>query len=753
MKKLSFIMFAIVFSLGGLFVAPSFTSAVDEPPIVVSTASDFVSKVKGSANIKLGGNLDFRGGTINAEEFSGKLDGNGYTISNFVIKSDNHNYGLISHLNGGEISNLKLDGSVEYDFSSSSQTPVNVGLVAGLVSNGGIIKNCEITNLKINTVGKENLSFTTQFTYGGIAGAVINEKSAVTNCVNHSSVDLSTSLSATNLMRVGGIVGRLHDGSVSFCNARGNITYAAVEIDSSITFYNGGIIGDVEGSSTKAYNLTFEGEISRNSETDYSTSSSRSGGIVGRISSLADLEQIDLSNCYWTNEDLERAFDEDNGYTFDPQYVRYQKDIQRVFYTNSENWHKRYGEWDFGKTWIMSSVLHLQCFQSFNYSFNDYVDPDGIIDEERSSIPNICKYGEKVEIRLQIKDEYKGYYTLKQVLLNSAPMNDYTVVDDSANGRYTITFDSNDRTDGSYSFKMDAISYKCFVVSSDANKGLVKRVSDRQASSSLELNLTYARNDTQRQSILSQTDSHSIYTPSGWKLYHWTGNTTPTIDGASWQEVQTFADAGKTQLDIMFGRSEYFNRPFKLVAYYTDEEAFIVNVRGDDNITSIKFLGIDMTEEGIKTSSSETRAELVVAVKEGYELDIDRLNSVVSSLYGGGSVGTLIPSTPQVNENGETTYFIYLNMKNINKNGTGLNVALNLYTKVKTEEKNDDLLWLWITLPIVVVLIVVGIVLFFLLRRRRILNARLKNDNTTLVKNNKKEKPKEKQADYKDFYY
>ncbi len=763
MKKISLFIFAIIISLGGVFISPIFTNAADDivaNEIKVSSVEEFKSemnKANADTTIKLTNDLNFANQTIQIDTFSGKLDGNGYAISNFGVTSENHNYGLVNHLNGGTISNLKISGTIEYNLVNSVKTPVNVGSVAGLVSNGGVIKNCEIISVNYKTIGNETLSFTTQFTFGGIAGAVVDSKSMITNSVNHASVELSTSLSANNLMRAGGIVGRLHDGNVSFCSALGDIVFAATESSSNITFYNGGIIGEVEGSTTKAYNLTYEGDIRQREEGNYA--SDFTGAIVGRISTLVDANQIDLSNCYYTNENFEKAFAENSVYTYDETKVSWVKEITRSFYTQqSERWHKRYGEWDFDYTWIMlneengTSKLHLQCFQMFEYSFNDFLDADGII-SSNSIIESSCKYGDKVRVDLIINEDYRGYFELKQVLLNSSPMNEYEA--EQTRDGYTVSFDANDKTDGKYSFKMEAIPFKCFVVSSDINMGGVKRLGDRVLSSSLELNLTYARNESQRQTIVSETDVHSIYTPEKWELYYWTGSEEANIGEGSEQfwEKQSDNFSSNSQIEIMFGSSEAFDRSFKLVAKYTDQKALIVNVRGDENVTSIKFRGNDMTDAGIKASPTETRAELVVSVKEGYELDVDRLKSVVSSLYGNNNVGTLIPSPPQENESGETIYYIYLNMRDINSNQpTNMNVVFNVYTKVKIVEEEGNLLWLWITLPIVVVLIVVGLVLFFVLRRYRYMNAKFKNDSAT-NKTNKKKQPKEKQADYKDFYY
>ncbi len=774
MKKLSLLIFAIVFSLGGIFVSPAFTSAIEEPIIEfteVRTSTEFITKMNGSANIVLGNDIDFNGQVIHIDEFSGNLDGNGFTISNFVVKSDNHSYGLVNQLNGGKIYNLRLNGSITYDLTESNKTPVNIGGFAGLVSGGGIIKNCEIVNINYNSINKvsvegvedtktsENqLHFVTQFTFGGVAGAVVGNKSTVTNCVNHSGVDLSTSLSATNVMRAGGIVGRLHDGSVNFCSALGNITYSSNVSSSNITFYNGGIIGEVEGSETKAYNLTYEGAINRVEQDNYASLDSASGAIIGRISTLVDKDRIDISNCYWTNGTLENAFGENDVYTYDTEVVNRVRKIDRNFYT-SPNWHKRYGEWDFDYTWIMlgeedkPTKLHLQCFQNFKYSFNDFLDADGILKKKDSQEIGEYKYGSKVEINLEIENEYLGFFDLQQVLLNSNPITDYEKKE-TLNG-FTIVLTASDKTDGRYSFKMKEIPFKCYVESEDINKGGVKRLGDRVVSSRIELTLSYTKNESQKLTIISETDTHSIYTPLNWTLYYKAeeGQTPDKEDSdGKWVLQPNFPSYSNSQLEFLFGKDSVFNRSFKLVANYTDEEAFVVNVRGDDNVSYIKFLGLEMSNDGIQTSPSETRAELVVSVKEGYELDVDRLKGVVSSLYGNNNVGTLIPSSPQVNEKGETTYYIYLNMREIDKNKSGLNISLNVYTKVKTVEENDSLLWLWIILPIVAVLIVVSIILFVIIRRRRLMKARLKIDGAN-TKTDKKNKSKEKSADYKDFYY
>ena len=148
--------------------------------------------------------------------FQGDFDGGGHTITGLYIKNreypENQNYysvGLFGCLYGGTVRNLNVS-------NASVHGDTQVGIIAGLVSSNGSIKNCSVSG----TVNGAAL-------FGGVVGSTAG---LIENCSANCTVGTITSSSNS----VGGIAGMIDDCTVRFCYATG-----VVEGSSSI----GGIVG------------------------------------------------------------------------------------------------------------------------------------------------------------------------------------------------------------------------------------------------------------------------------------------------------------------------------------------------------------------------------------------------------------------------------------------------------------------------------------------------------------------------------
>ncbi len=133
--------------------------------------------------------------------FSGVFDGNGYTISNLKIdRSEIDNVGLFSSLNGGELSNIKLE---DVDVKGRH----NVGGLAGSKYNGSTIRDSYVSG-----------SVTGSNYVGGISG--------VSGTIDYSGGTINNSYancSVTGYDYVGGIVGSSEDPINNSC-ASGSVT-------------------------------------------------------------------------------------------------------------------------------------------------------------------------------------------------------------------------------------------------------------------------------------------------------------------------------------------------------------------------------------------------------------------------------------------------------------------------------------------------------------------------------------------------
>jgi hypothetical protein len=150
--------------------------------------------------------------------FTGTFDGQGHTISDFVMDKSGSNYiGFFGHLgSGAEITNLRITAG---DAGVSGYT--GVGVLAGV--NLGTIKTCSATGNA--TAG------------GDYAGGLVGYNAGtITNC--------SATGSATARGCAGGLTGGNSDGTITNCYATGSAT---------ADFYAGGLVGGSTGTITNCY--------------------------------------------------------------------------------------------------------------------------------------------------------------------------------------------------------------------------------------------------------------------------------------------------------------------------------------------------------------------------------------------------------------------------------------------------------------------------------------------------------------------
>lgn len=147
-------------------------------------------------------------------KFSGTFNGNGFSIKNIYMKSDNKTSFFIE--NKGTVKNIKIDGNI----NSSNEC-------AGIVLNNyGEIRNVVNNTKIISTINKD---------YVGIAGICSNNYGTILNSVNQATV-----ISSSN---TGGICAILHnDGKILNCYNEGSIQVTEGEVNKINTRNAGGIL-------------------------------------------------------------------------------------------------------------------------------------------------------------------------------------------------------------------------------------------------------------------------------------------------------------------------------------------------------------------------------------------------------------------------------------------------------------------------------------------------------------------------------
>ena len=202
-----------------------------------------------SGDYYLNGNIDMNGAEwtpigTEASPFTGNLDGNGYTISNFVINDNSKCVGLFG-ANDGTVQNLKLKN---FEMSATNDTSsLFIGSLIGL--NNGSVKACSAEGTLSGTVTSSVVE--SSVAIGGIIG--YNNAGTVEECFANCTVN---SNSTSKLSCAGGLIGFLKKGNVTNCYATGDVkaNYNALVNDKN-SAAAGGLIGhnSSEGIITNCY--------------------------------------------------------------------------------------------------------------------------------------------------------------------------------------------------------------------------------------------------------------------------------------------------------------------------------------------------------------------------------------------------------------------------------------------------------------------------------------------------------------------
>ena len=277
----------------------------EDAPYLIKTADEFSTILKNDldGHYKLDADINFEGKTINplftnTTQFTGTFDGNGHTISNYVIGSaealstvNYKYYGLFGYIganavvknvtldsfalylkrtsttafitllagyNAGTIENVDVKNSVlhvEIDNSSSPNSTDSSGnltgyYVAALVGqnkNGATIKDCDV-----------DLDITVKAKRGAVVGGIcaintdnsnVEKENLIENCTYNGEINVAVAnTSATSYettISVGGIIGKNYY-TVSNCTATGSVQLTSEFKTPSKTVYRlfcGGLVG------------------------------------------------------------------------------------------------------------------------------------------------------------------------------------------------------------------------------------------------------------------------------------------------------------------------------------------------------------------------------------------------------------------------------------------------------------------------------------------------------------------------------
>ena len=207
--------------------------------------------------------------------YSGKFDGKGYNISNLKITESGNNKGLFGSINGADISNFALNGSI-----SLSQNAKNIGGVVG-ESNGGKITN---VSSYVNISNTEN---STLNHIGGVVGSINKVETVVEKCTFNGNIVINNSHDC-----IGGVVGYTDDGGkINNCANLGSVSATKAGA------YVSGILGYKNRTAPSITNCYNYGTVSNNGNTNCC------GAIIGWAR-----KNENISNNYYLSTSCDKAF-------------------------------------------------------------------------------------------------------------------------------------------------------------------------------------------------------------------------------------------------------------------------------------------------------------------------------------------------------------------------------------------------------------------------------------------------------------
>ena len=317
-----------------------------------------------NANYRLADDINLNGQEFAAiQNFTGTFDGNGHTISNFVVSAQGGNVGFFANTSGANIQDVQFQNVTIQVESTTDEFVSKIGVVAGLAQNT-YFTNVSVVSSTIN-VSTPSIQY-----IGSLVGHAQNG-SRLQNISVQCSVNGTTSTDKTKY--IGGTVG-CFDNSQAF-NIITNATFAS---NASQNTYQGGAFGNILGNKSEIKNIVING----NGEL------TNVYGIAGLISYPNDVPSNGAINFVYTTIEgdyfsntsvLNDAYTQGsisfNVRGITAQIVAARNLMIRSFYTTT-TFDGRYA-WDFDDIWQIEETItlpYLQHFSSFTYE----------VDEDRS---------------------------------------------------------------------------------------------------------------------------------------------------------------------------------------------------------------------------------------------------------------------------------------------------------------------------------------------------------------------------------
>ena len=530
MKKFCYLFcFLLAFSL--CFV-PSTLKAThaDEEVILISDAYDLSQmRSNSSGSFRLGSDINLAGQTFQPiQNFSGTLDGDGHTISNFTILANGGNIGFFANTVGAKIHDVQFQDVTVTAQSDVDEYTSKIGIVCGL-SQSTTFENVSVVSSSI-TVSMPSIQY---------IGCFVGHAQNGTRLKNITSDCALTIISASDKTKyVGGLVGYFENSQIYDA-----ITSTQFNGNQSNNLYQGGAFGMLLGNKTEIKNIII----------DSVSDTTQIYGIAGIISYPNDMlanQSVDYIYTTVDGEYFSNTNELNNAYTngdiaFDVNLITADvvtsRNLKLKSFYDTTAFDTRYS-WDFGNIWQIEDTVtlpYLQHFSSFSYSvdkdrsFSSMAQAPSVDAITILPSPNTFTYGSSITIAgyINTQSQMNSFFEIVGLrkdnntiysnadILNIVGSEDAEVVEiDNNTTTYTLgsstvtktigTVNNNAGTwynlnnsniswgtyeqggslvsvyqinnctaqnSGVYSFVVDAVEYDIVVRSEDAVQGLVKR--------------------------------------------------------------------------------------------------------------------------------------------------------------------------------------------------------------------------------------------------------------------------------------
>ena len=553
-------------------------NGTEEDPYIIKTQE----QLQGMKNIpyahyKLGNdiviNKNFEPIGLNEKTaFKGSLDGDGKTISNLSVESDNQYTGLFGYISGGTVKNLTIENAnIVNTYSSNSSFYAYVGTVAGYIING-TIENVGITGISsVENKAGSNINI------GGLVGFA-TDNTQIKRVYSNAMVNTNV----TGVVRAGGLIGYANktNSSASFaCNIEKAYSTGEINVENKSTSYSyvggfGGIIyysnisnvfstGAVNtiGKSSPIYSGSLFGAAYSNSGIvnayavgkvwGSGSSSSYIRGLIGRKSSDTTVTQS-----YWSPKTTNQSISD--GGT--------EKSIQELLYqTGYED------NWDFDSIWTIEpngeSLAYLK----------DLPMPDGIMKDE-------LDFETRVSVKITDTNKkalYGAQFIVKDASGNPATNSEGNLIGELTTNKNGTAYILN-LIPGTYSVQ-ETIAPASYIINSNTYNFTLTDEGKTVDASGNEMNLIIENEQLKIEVYNKDKETNEVIVGAKIGLYNLDGSRVLGIDG---NNVEAITDSdGKATLNKMVAGTYKYKVIKPAAGYKANSNEYTVTILDDGTVS------------------------------------------------------------------------------------------------------------------------------------------------------------------------